>query len=279
MTNPNQPPEDEYRLAAGKPGSAPEAVRPIMVPEESPAHAEPRILGMPEWVFYLLAGLALSPVFTLTPYLRIVGWVLSAVVHEAGHTLFAWSVGCPALPALSLQGHGAATIHYTQSRVFCFMVWAALGWLAWYVFRNTPDKRLRTLMVVLMIAYPFLAFNTTFRQMGHLLSGHLGELLVAGIFLWRARTGLFTDNELERLLYACVGWYLVFSNAFLCFGIAFVPAIRSWYFSHGSYGLTNDYVRAAKIVLHVNIRWIVLPMMLVAIGTGPLAIWLGRGQD
>ena len=235
-----------------------------------------RILGMSQGTYYVVAGLVLAPVFTLTPYLRIVGWVFSAIVHETGHTLFALAVGCPAVPALSLTGHGAATIHGRQYVILALAVWAAIGWLAWCVFRNFPEKWLRSLAIGLAVAYPALAFHSTTRQMGHLLSGHLGELLVAGIFLWRSRTGLFTEEGFERLLYACLGWFLIFRNAYLCFGIAFLPSVYKWYYSSGSFGLTNDYVRAADHVMHVNIKWIVLPMLLLAVATGALSLWLGR---
>jgi hypothetical protein len=232
-----------------------------------------QILSTGMW--YLLAGLALAPIFTLTPYLQIVGWVFSAVVHETGHTLFAFAVGCPALPAVSLTGHGAATIHGQQTWFVALAVWAALGWLAWRIFRETDDWLIRGAVVAVTIAFPFVAFHETTRQMGHLLSGHGFEILVACIFLWRASTGMFTEPGIERLLYSFLGWYLLFSNAYLTFGIAYLPKVRSWYTQSGSFGLTNDYIRAAEDILFIDIKAVVLSMLLVIVASACVSLWLG----
>ncbi|MCG8586353.1 MAG: hypothetical protein MI757_16720, partial [Pirellulales bacterium] len=101
--------DDELRLADEKPPQRPTPEIPTKTVAEAMAEEEEskrQILSTGMW--YLLGGLALAPIFTLTPYLQIVGWVFSAVVHECGHTFFAFAVGCPALPAISLTGHGAA---------------------------------------------------------------------------------------------------------------------------------------------------------------------------
>lgn len=267
--------DDELKLVEEPPPRKKPAVSTKTVAESLVEDSTPRRQFLSTGMWYLLGGLALAPIFTLTPYLQIVGWVFSAVVHECGHTFFAFAVGCPALPAISVTGHGAATIHGEQTWFVALAVWAALGWLTWRIFQGTDDWWWRGAAIAVMIAFPFVAFHDTSRQMGHLLSGHLFEVCIACIFLWRASTGMFTEPGLERLFYAFLGWYLIFSNAYLTYGVAFLPSVRSWYTTSGSYGLTNDYIRAAEDVMFVPIKSIVLTMLLVIVVSACVSLWLG----
>ncbi len=226
----------------------------------------------------MIIGAALAPVLTLTPFLQYVAWILSSIIHEGGHTAFAWFVGCPALPAINLTGH--AMTRYTEQRFFiCLIVWGLLAWGAIEAWRQRAF--VWTALIAFMI-YPVLAFVPTVREIGFLLSGHLGELIVAGIFLWQARTGLFVHDQIDRTAYAVVGWYLVFSNAWLCFALVFVPSVLTWYRTSGSYELMNDYLRVAEDVLHVPLAVVVLPVLLLAVCVPPavlLAARYTRGAD
>lgn len=220
----------------------------------------------------MLLGALLAPVLTLTPFLQYVAWILSSIIHEGGHTAFAWFVGCPALPAINLTGHAMTT--YTEQRFYlCLIVWAALALLA---VKAWQEKMFTWTAVVVFAIYPVLAFVPTVREVGFLLSGHLTEILVGGIFLWQARTGLLVHDQVDRTAYAVVGWFLLFSNAWLCFGLVFVPRILSWYRKSGSYELTNDYLRVAEDVLHVSMATVVLPIMLLAMVTPGLVLLAAR---
>ncbi|MEK6246872.1 MAG: hypothetical protein N2C12_01750, partial [Planctomycetales bacterium] len=256
------PEEDQaYRLSPVDPPRPTESPPIEALPEKVSSR---RWRRMPVSVLYVLGGLALAPVFTLTPYLQIVGWVLSAVIHEAGHTLFGLAVGSPALPAISLQGH-AQTIIGTPILLWSLIVWGTLVWLAWLLFNYFSTKWLQAAAISIPLIYPLLAFHGPTRLAVTLLSGHLCELIVGGIFLWRARTGLFTEDGIERLLYACLGWYLIFSNAYLCYGIAFDKSIRTWYSTSGSFDQTNDYIRVARDALNLSLNTVVLSMLGAAV--------------
>lgn len=220
----------------------------------------------------MVIGIVCAPIVTFTPYLMHAGWILSAIIHEGGHTIYSWVVGCPAAPAINLTGH-ALTISTSQQPLIVLIVMGLLIWLLVEAFRR---RTMRPAAIALLVLYPLFAYQPTLKALGHLLSGHLAELLIGGIFLWQARTGLFTHDKVDRAAYAIAGWYLVFSNAWLCFGLAFVPSRLQTYYTSGSYGLTNDYVRAADHLLHVSIKAVVLPMCLFALLVPALALWTAR---
>jgi hypothetical protein len=215
-------------------------------------------------------GLVLALAFTLTPTLRFMGWLVGALFHETGHVVFAWYVGCPAFPAISLSGHAAA-FHRPPSVAILALV--GLGLLAGVVLAFASG-RLRALAVLLIAAWPLFAFVGVAREVGFLLSGHLGELVFAGIFLWRAGTGEAVEREAERPLYACLGWFLVARNVALTAGLAFQASARAAYLGNGSFGLLNDYARVASDVLHVPLASVGVFMLLVSLATVPVVFVL-----
>jgi len=230
--------------------------------------APSRTIHVPVGWVHLGAGLLIALLFTLTPALRFMGWLLGSLFHETGHVAFAWFVGCPAWPAISLAGHAAA-FHKPQSAAILVGIGLLLAIGVWQAWRA---RRWRGLATGALVAWPVFAFFETPRELGFLLSGHLGELTFAGVFLWRARTGQAIEREAERPLYASLGWFLVARNVVLCFGLVFLESARAWYLSSGSFGLTNDYVRVAQQVLHVPLEAVAVFMLLVSLSVVPLVL-------
>jgi len=209
---------------------------------------------------YLGIGLVAAIAFTLTPVLRFMGWLLSSLVHETGHCAAAWAAGCPAIPAIRLDGHAAA-VHGEQSTVFALGVLLGLGYFAW--------RKRSVLLGALALLYPLLAF-TGLRDVIFLLAGHLSEIAFGGVFFWRALVGGFTQSRPERALYATCAWYLVLSNVWLSGGLMFSEGMRQWYHGSGSFGLTNDYLVLARS-LQTGLGTIAFPMLLVALAALPVA--------
>ncbi len=206
--------------------------------------AAPTPLWRSEAARYLALGVALAPVFTFTPWLRAAAWILVSIIHELGHTAFAWFVGCPAVPVLNVLTHGeAATIHLQQLPWGPWVIWAGLIYLVWCAWRM-PGRPWVIHAALIAALYPAVAFHEHWRELAHVMAGHLGELLFAAICLWRARTGLFVHHSPERAAYACVGWYFIFNAIWLELGLAFFPSVRQWYENARSYGIANDYERA-----------------------------------
>lgn len=215
-------------------------------------------------------GAVLALIFTLTPFLRFIGWLIGSLFHETGHVVFAWYVGCPAFPAISLSGHAAA-FHRPQSDMVVMTMGVLLVVGALFAYKQ---DRLKPLAFGLLLAWPLFTFVDGARELGFLLSGHLGELVFAGVFLWRARTGEHVENEGSRPLYACLGWFLVARNVALAAGLVFSDAARAKYMGNGSFGLVNDYARVAHDVVDMPLEAVAAFMLLVALAVFPIVLAL-----
>ena len=246
------------------------AVAPRLAVEE-PA---PRVAGLTGPVFHLGLGAVLAVVFLATPILGIMGWFLSALFHETGHFAVALLTGCPAVPTISLTMQGC-TIHRPQVWSLALFMQGVVAWLAW---KAWPMPLLRWPALVGAVLLPLIAWNEWARDTAITMGGHLGELTFAGVALWRARTGGFTSSAAERTLYGCVGWYLVGSNALLCAGLIWDARAREDYAGSGSYGLTNDYIRAAEDYLDWQLGSVAGVMLVVAFAVFPLSLLGGRGK-
>jgi hypothetical protein len=200
----------------------------------------PRVLGLPEPAFFLLLGLVLAPVLTVAPLLRYVGWFLASLVHETGHAALSWFFGCPAFPAIRIDGHAAA-VHGEQHRLLCVLVMGALAGLCWAC-RGRPV--LRVVLGAAVLLYPLLAF-THAREVVFLAGGGLGELAFGTVFLARCIDGGFTGSRAERATSGLVGWYLLLRHAWLAGGLLGSEPARQAYARNGSFGLANDYIRLA----------------------------------
>ncbi len=218
---------------------------------------------------HLAAGIPIALVLCFGP-LRFMGWFLTALVHEMGHTVAAWFFGCPAYPAIRLDGHAAA-FHQEQSVMLALVVWGLLCLAVW---KLAGRRRLRIAMIALTAVYPLIAF-TGAKEVVHLLAGHLSELVFATVFFWRALTGWFVKKEAERPLYAALGWIWSVGAVVLFASLLFSDSGRQAYLSGGSFGLTNDLVRVARI-LGVSLGATAFPMLLLALLPLPLALLFGR---
>jgi hypothetical protein len=248
------------------------AVRASMpvVDAEEPARADAAGDAREPWL-YLGVGLVTAPVFALTPLLGFMGWFLAALVHEMGHAAAAWLCGMPAVPAISLAGHAAA-VHQEQSVALALLVTAGLVLGAWRVLGG----RARWIAVaVLGLGHPALAF-TGAGELLHLLAGHGAELLFAVLCLWKTLDGGFTRSRLERGLYGMLGWFLLGSNARLCWSLVASGLARAEYRSSGSFGLTNDYVRVAEDVLGWRLPGVAGLMLVACLLVLPAALGLWR---
>jgi hypothetical protein len=253
--SPVPPPED---LRAPRPPRVTTVLRTAARPSEALL-----CLGMGVPVAFLLSEWSLD-------LLSYMGWFVTALVHEMGHTAVALLFGSAAWPAIRLDGHAAA-FHKEPSLLAAAAVWVGVGVL-WGQLRGRRGWRLA--LGTLFLLYPALVL-TDAKEVLHLAAGHLGELTFATVFLWRAFAGGFTESRAERILYAALG--LLWScGCLLLFGSLVLSAeSRRWYLTHGSFGMQNDFVRIARM-LGTSLPTVSLPMILVSIVPLPLAWHLAR---
>lgn len=242
----------------------------------SPRAGEAVILGIPPPVFFLGLGAAVAPVFTWTPVLCYMGWFLASLVHEMGHTIAAWFLGCPAFPAIRLDGH-AATAHQERILPLALAIWASLAGLAWACRQR---RALLAACAAAALLYPAVAF-TGAADLVHLAAGQAGELAFATICFWRTLAGGFTSSTAERACYAAVGWYLLGRNVVLDFGLVLSATSRADYAESGSFGLSNDLIRIAEDVMGCPLESVGMAMGALALTVLPVAwvIWRVRPHD
>ncbi|MFT5464886.1 MAG: hypothetical protein ACI8QS_003793 [Planctomycetota bacterium] len=99
----------------------------------------------------------------------------------------------------------------------CFVP-ALVGLGLWRLFAGVWRIAFLSSLVLLAVA---LHWNAAVPKVFFLMSGHVGELIFATVFLWRGWTGGFTESAAERVLYATTGFYLLGSNIILSLGLAF----------------------------------------------------------
>lgn len=176
--------------------------------------------------------------------LRYVGWFLTSLVHEMGHSAMGWIFGCAAYPAIRLDGHAAA-VHREFSPALCVLWMAALAGWAW---TQRASRARVTLAVVGLAIYAPLAFTSSFREGAFLIAGHLGELAFAAFALHQALDGGFSGTLAERVAHAAVGAYLVGKDLVFSIGLMTSAAARAAYDGNGSFGLENDLIRFARLL-------------------------------
>ncbi len=224
-------------------------------------------LGLP-WKLLIVSALA-AQVFAL-PVFSFMGWFLASLVHEMGHSAMAWACGMPAFPAIRLDGHAAA-VHSAQEPWLVFAIAAGLGALAWH--RRHESKAQAIACGVLAVVVPMIAFSHRWRELAFLLMGHGGELVFAFLALLRA-AAVHARGTLERGLYATVAWYLLWRNATLFFGLMTSLEALIHYYGSGSFGMTNDLIRAAEDVLDCSVQALAGGMFVATIAVLPLAFFL-----
>lgn len=225
------------------------------------ATAEPPILGLPRpWFFFALA-LPLGFAFQI-PALGFMGWFLSSLPHELGHTIAAWYCGMPAFPAIRLDGHAVA-VHQEQSAALAWCVALGLAALAVHGWRGGKPVRSVAFGAAALLLPP-IAF-TGARELWFLAAGHLGELTFGAICLRRALLGGHTHGDVERGLYALLGGHLVGGNVVLFFRLMTDAAAIDAYHHSGSLGLANDLVRIADDVADARIQAVAFGFLLLSL--------------
>jgi hypothetical protein len=240
------------------------ASAPHRLVSPSPSRGRP-----PPWLIMGI-GAFLAPALVELPILQYVGWFLASLVHETGHCVAAWFFGLPAYPAIRIDGHAAA-MHSEQKLMLVAFVWATIGWIAWRL-RHRPRGRI--IAALGFGLYPLVALSQG-HELVHLLAGHMGELTFAGVFFYRALSGGFTQSIPERITYAACAWFLLGRNVALDFGLMTSEAAQAAYIDNGSFGLTQDFVRAADL-LGWSLGGVGTLMLLLSALTLPLAWWIWR---
>lgn len=187
------------------------------------------------------SGMGLALLTEAVPFLRVLVGYFVVLVHELGHALAGWLFGVPSIPAFDFSYGGGVTLHQKQVPAIVVGVYVLLLACAW-VFRRNP---LSLGGVVATIAgYSALVF-TAGHEVVMIAMGHGAELFFAGLFLHRALSGRACHHAAERVLYAWVGFHVVFHGLRFAYGLVTSSFQREMYAAAKGGGHWMDFSRLA----------------------------------
>ncbi len=215
-------------------------------------------------------GAALTVVAFSIPLLTFLLSPLKTIVHELGHAATSWIFGYPAIPSLDFI-YGGGITHQIGGRLpfIVGLVYAGFGYLFYRYWHHVTVSRI---VLVAAIAYS-LCFVIPLHELLILAMGHGSELVFAGIFLYRARSGYACCNAAEQPLYGLLGLYLVVYNIRLTWGLLFDAELRDIY-EQGKGGMDNDLVRIARDHLHSPLALPVSIFLFCTLLTPIITLWI-----
>jgi hypothetical protein len=201
----------------------------------------PRLLTRSDWV-QLGIGFGIAVVFMAVPILNWICSYLSILVHELGHWLAGMLFGYPSVPAFDLRQGGGLTLHQERSTftLICVYVVALLPFI--WLRRN----RLGMAVWGGVLVFFALVTHTRLHEWAMILSGHGTEVLIAGVFLYRAWANAAINTSSERPLYAALGLFMSWHVIGFAWRVLYDVDARADYFV-GKIDCDNDLVRIASL--------------------------------
>ncbi len=241
---------------------------------EIEAPPEPLRMHKEDWMV-LGVGLGIATIVFAVPLLKHIFSTLMILVHEMGHMIFGWILGYPSAPAFDLVYGGGVTLHTDRYTVLLIVIYSLLAFLV-FSFR----KNIRTVIFLLTIMLVhFVLTITCLNEVLILFMGHGTELLIAGIFFYRALSGAAVVHSVERPLYAAIAFFIVFSDVGFGYRLVASSFARAEYADAKGGGHWMDFSRIAIDHLHVNLTSVALVFFVCCLVTLPLGFLAFRYQE
>lgn len=210
---------------------------------------EPQEIEREGWVALGL-GLILAGVVLIFPGLTSLFSYFITLVHELGHSLFAWIFGYPSIPAFDFTYGGGVTITFGEKKIWILLlIYLAFGGLFYYYRKN----RLSLIFLSGSFGLYTLFLLTELHEILGLFMGHGTELVFAGIFLYRAISGFACIYPVERPLYAFIGFFTIFYNLRFSYQLWMNPVYRAEYAEAKGGGDWMDFSRIARDYLQIEV--------------------------
>jgi hypothetical protein len=240
---------------------APDTFAPENAENVSDTIAEPADgrLGRREAVT-LGTGLAAAVVVYGFGFTRFVASALVTLFHELGHAAVGWLLGEPSLPAFDFVYGGG----YTHRGQLSWMVAAGVAGVfvagGWYLRRNPRGLALVAGTALLWLGVVVSPWR---RELAIGAAGHLSELLLAGVFFYRALSpqGAWHPSEggghspgVERPLSAFVGFFVQIHALVFAWRLLHDPAFLAVYLEGKGGMLMNDLESVAlDLTIHLGV--------------------------
>jgi hypothetical protein len=223
----------------------------------------------------IAASLLLAILLSLSDQVRFLLHPLITLVHELGHTFFAWIFGYFAIPAFDFIFGGGITFQSSE-RSPLLMGAIAIG-LIYLFYRYRNNYLTSRVLLGLTVVYGICAF-TRIHEILIKFMGHGFELLFAGIFLYRALSGVGCRSTIERPLYGMLGFFILFSDFRFASDLLTDPDMRAIY-EEGKGGLLdNDFVLLARDYFNVNLSVVAVFFLICCLLTPLITYLLFRHQ-
>lgn len=223
----------------------------------------------------LTVGFVIAAVVLAMPFLSVIFSYLGILIHETGHTLTAWLFGYPAIPAFDFQYGGGVSIYQERKAGGLAVLALVAGW-ALYTAWQLP--RWRRVVATVLALWVLLAL-TPLHQVAITAMGHGFELMVGGLFLFKATTGRGYETEAERPAYAFAGWFLVLLNVRFCWQLLTSVDHRQAYGDAKGGGHWMDLSRLSRDFLGISLEGVAGLLLLAALATPLLAFLAARRVD
>jgi hypothetical protein len=133
---------------------------------------------------------------------------LITLIHEMGHAAMGWFFGHPSIPSFDFR-HGGGITHIRDQNNG--LVYATYALFAYGLFYYRHNGLTLVILIGLIIFHASLAFSE-FNEMLILFMGHGAELIIATVFIYRGLSNTAIVHQIERPLYATLGFYIVFHD-------------------------------------------------------------------
>lgn len=231
----------------------------------------------------LAIGLLLAIILQIFWPLRLLFNGFQVIVHEVGHAITYWLFGYPAIPAVNILYGGGITISLGQSPLVLGLIYGAFAFL---LYKCRYYRRLLILLAGFIGIYT-LVLVTPLSKILMTFMGHGMELVAIVLCLYFAIAGYFCQLDLERPLYAMLGFFLLFSDLKFSWGLIFNPDLRDFYEQGIGGAIDNDFVILARDYFNVDLSIIATFFLVSCIFTPLVAflvfryekVWLGGISD
>lgn len=221
------------------------------------------------------AGVVLAVVVLLVPWARFALSYLTTLIHEIGHAVFGWLFGYPSVPRFDFHYGGGVTTYQHRSTLLLGVVYVLLVGLLPAYRRNRPT------LVALAVGIGLFAWcaHTRVHELVILWMGHGTELVIAGVFLYRALSSSAVVHAIERPLYAMCAFFIFFSDIGFAHRLWTSSRARFEYAQAKGGGHWMDFDRIAREHLHVSLPSVALMFLVCCVACIMLSFVVFRYQE
>ena len=244
---------------------------------ESDPSLEPLEENPSRWVMIsaVLVGLVLAIAVLASPLASFLFHPLLVIIHELGHTIFFWLYGYPAIPAFDFVDGGGLAMAFERQQEILYGLWvvSAVVWLLWW--RN----RVVRYVLPFLLGFHIISSQVILHEVIIAFMGHGTELIFAGIFFYRAFTGVAVHHWLERATYAFGAFYISLWNIHWIYNLYTSQSDQAEYAAYVQSGVHMDFAVIAYELLHVSISSVILTFLILSFLPLPLAAGLAWFRD